>query len=199
VSASDLGKKLYKSTALKQFKAVYLGIAIFLLGNLLLQTLGDPTFKAEFEQTFSGVVAFHLRYPEDFFLYLVTIFIPSIYYSFIRGIVFCENGLIINRGFPFFNRSVLYQNICAYRVIHRKYLMGVKRSDIDEEFVFTIRDIDRVIAIFDQHNIEGELGKESLKKKSPLGKRVIITFVLFGAAMAIVQYFGGLGRLLRQF
>ena len=77
--------------------------------------------------------------------------------------------------------------------------MAVKRSDIDEEFVFTIRDIDRVIAIFDQHNIEGKLGKESLKKNSPLGKRVIITFVLFGVAMAIAQYFGGLGRLLRQF
>lgn len=199
MSSQDLGKKLYKSTALKQFKAVYLSIAIFLLGNLLLQTLGDPTFRADFKSDFSGIVAFHYRYPEDFFLYLLTIFFPAIYYSFTRGIVFCENGMIINRGFPFFNRSVLYDNICAYRIIHRKYLMAVKRSDIDEEFVFTIRDIDRVIAIFDQHDIEGNLGKEGLKKKSPLGKRVIITFILFGLAMGIVQYFGGIGRILRQF
>ncbi len=128
MSSPDLGKKLYKSTALKQFKAVYLGIALFLLGNLLLQTLGDPTFKSDFERSSSGVVAFHYRYPEDFFLYLVTIFVPSIYYSFIRGIVFCENGLIINRGFPFFNRSVLYKNICSYRVIHRQIFHGGEKK-----------------------------------------------------------------------
>lgn len=193
----DLGKKLYKSTALKEFKLLYLNIALLLLINLILRTLSDPFFEGQFAKSFMGVVNFHIQYPEDFLIWCFTILFPAIYYAFIRGIVFCENGMIINRGLPFFNRSVPYKNISKYKIIHPKYLMGVKRSDIEEEFVFTIRDIDRVIAILDQHNIPGDLGKETLEKTMTVNKKLVIIFVVFGIVMFTVQYFGGIRQFFR--
>lgn len=193
----SLGKKLYKSTALRAFKATYLSIAFVLLANLVLQTLGDSFFLERFEASFMGVVRYHINYPEDFLIYCATILFPAIYYSFIRGIVFYQHGMVINRGLPFFNRSVPYKNISAYKVIHPKFLMAIRRSDIDEEFVFTIRNIDRVIAILDQHNISGDLGKEHLAKTMTVNKKLMIIFIVFGIALFIFQHFGGIARLLR--
>ena len=193
----DLGRKLYKSTALKPFKLLYLNIALLLLVNLVFQTLGDPYFVGHYESNLLGVAKFHLRFPEDLVIYCLTILFPAIYYSFIRGIVFCENGMIINRGLPFFNRNVLYKNISQYKIIHPKYLMGVRRSDIGEEFVFTIRDIDRVVAILDQHNIPGDLGKETLEKTMTVNKKLVIIFIAFGLVMFFIQYFGGIRQWLR--
>lgn len=185
----DLGKKLYKSTALKEFKLLYLNIAALLLLNLTLQTPGEFSFK--------NVVNFHIQYPEDFLVYCATILFPAIYYSFIRGIVFCENGMIINRGLPFFNRSLPYKSVSKYKIIHPKFLMGIKRSDIEEEFVFTIRDIDRAVAILDQHNIPGDLGKETLERTMTVNKKLVIIFIAFGVVMFFIQYFGGIRQLLR--
>tara|TARA_Y100001936_G_C16028549_1_gene644058 strand:- start:523 stop:1110 length:588 start_codon:yes stop_codon:yes gene_type:complete len=193
----SLGKRLYKSTALKEFKLVYMGIAALLLVNLVLQTYSNTLFVENFAKSFSGVVDFHLKYPEDFLIYCFTILFPAIYYSFIRGIVFYEKGMTINRGFPFFNRSFLYSNISKYKIIHPKYLMGVKRSDIDEEFVFTIRNIDRVVAILDQQNISGSLGKEKLEKTMTVNKKLVIFFALFGTLLFVIQHFGGFAKLLR--
>tara|TARA_B100000212_G_scaffold341655_1_gene325490 strand:+ start:1349 stop:1936 length:588 start_codon:yes stop_codon:yes gene_type:complete len=193
----SLGKRLYKSTALKEFKLVYMGIAALLLVNLVLQTYSNTLFVENFAKSFSGVVDFHLKYPEDFLIYCFTILFPAIYYSFIRGIVFYEKGMTINRGFPFFNRSFLYSNISKYKIIHPKYLMGVKRSDIDEEFVFTIRNIDRVVAILDQQNISGSLGKEKLEKTMTVNKKLVIFFALFGTVLFVIQHFGGFAKLLR--
>ena len=105
--------------------------------------------------------------------------------------------MTINRGFPFFNRSFLYSNISKYKIIHPKYLMGVKRSDIDEEFVFTIRNIDRVVAILDQQNISGSLGKEKLEKTMTVNKKLVIFFALFGTLLFVIQHFGGFAKLLR--
>ena len=193
----SLGKRLYKSTALKEFKLVYMGIAALLLVNLVLQTYSNTLFVENFAKSFSGVVDFHLKYPEDFLIYCFTILFPAIYYSIIRGIVFYEKGMTINRGFPFFNRSFLYSNISNYKSIHPKYLMGVKRSDIDEEFVFTIRNIDRVVAILDQQNISGSLGKEKLEKTMTVNKKLVIFFALFGTLLFVIQHFGGFAKLLR--
>lgn len=193
----SLGKRLYKSTALKEFKLVYMGIAALLLVNLVLQTYSNTLFVENFAKSFSGVVDFHLKYPEDFLIYCFTILFPAIYYSFIRGIVFYEKGMTINRGFPFFNRSFLYSNISKYKIIHPKYLMGVKRSDIDEEFVFTIRNIDRVVAILDQQNISVSLGKEKLEKTMTVNKKLVIFFALFGTLLFVIQHFGGFAKLLR--
>ncbi len=193
----SLGKRLYKSTALKEFKLVYMGIAALLLVNLVLQTYSNTLFVENFAKSFSGVVDFHLKYPEDFLIYCFTILFPAIYYSFIRGIVFYEKGMTINRGFPFFNRSFLYSNISKFKIIHPKYLMGVKRSDIDEEFVFTIRNIDRVVAILDQQNISGSLGKEKLEKTMTVNKKLVIFFALFGTLLFVIQHFGGFAKLLR--
>jgi hypothetical protein len=191
------GKKLYKSCALKQFKWIYLSIAFLLLGNLTLQTMSDPIFLKDYQNTFSDVVNFHIKYPQEFFIYILTIFIPALYYSFIRGIVFYEEGVIINRGFPFFNRSLPYKQIEQYKVIHPKFLMGVRRKDIDEEFVFMVRDVDRVIAIFDQHNIKGELGDEEFKRTLSVNKKLLIFFVLFSILMFFAQYFGWFGKIFR--
>lgn len=193
----ELGKKLYKSTALRPFKAAYLGIAALLLVNLVTQTLSDPYFVARFEPTFSGLVRYTGLFPQDFLIYCATILFPAFYYSFFRGIVFCRNGMIINRGLPFFNRSLPYKYIGSYKIIHPKFLMAVKRKDIGEEFVFTVRNMDRAIAILDQRDIPGELGKEHLANTMTVNKKLLIIFVSFGAALFVFQVFGGFARFLR--
>ena len=193
------GKKLYKSGALKQFVWVYLSIALLLLINLTFATLFDPIFEKSFQANFSDIVSFHVRYPEDFITYLITILIPVVYFSFIRGINFYEEGLTINRGLPFFNRSVPYKEIEEYKVVHPKFLMSVKRKDIDEEFYFTIKDVDRVVAIFDQHNIKGQLGNEEFQKRMTVNKKLIIFFISFSILMVFIQYFGLVGKIFRNF
>lgn len=193
------GKKLYKSGALKQFCWVYLSIALLLLINLTFATLFDPIFEKSYQPTFSDIVNFHVKYPEDFITYFITIFIPAIYYSFIRGINFYEEGMTINRGLPFFNRNLSYKDIEEYKVVHPKFLMAVKRKDIEEEFYFTIKDVDRVVAIFDQHNIKGQLGKDELQKRMTVNKKLIIFFISFSILMIFIQYFGLVGKIFRNF
>lgn len=193
----DLGKKLYTSRSFWIFKILYLSVAALLLFNLLLQTFYDPTFVNNFNGTFSDVLSFHLKYPQEIIIYILTIFFPALYYSFFRSLRFYETAIIMNRGLPYFNRVLPYNSIDSYKLIHPKYLMGVKRSDCNDEFVFTIKDHDRAIAIFDQHGIKGDLGNTTYQNTVTTSKKLLVFFLGFSALMFIVQYFGLVGYFLR--
>jgi hypothetical protein len=107
----ELGQKIYTTKTIFSIKLMA-GIAcVVLLINLYYQTFNDPEYTEYMIKGFSQVVSFHLKYPYDILSYLFFIFIPSIYYSFIRGAVFYENGIIINRGFPFYNNTIFCMNL----------------------------------------------------------------------------------------
>ena len=149
----QIGKKLYRSTSLKHFKIAFISIAIWVFINLYFKTYSDPDFLEIGDITAKGVVNFHFIYPVQFIGYILGTLLPAIYYAFFRGIIFFEDGMVINRGLPFLNHCLKYKDIESFRIIHARYLMSLKRKDVSEELLFTIRDIDRVIAIFDQHGI----------------------------------------------
>lgn len=194
---NQLGKVLYTSRSFWIFKLFYMGIATLLLVNQYFQTFFDPTFLKNFDSSFSSVIAFHIKYPEELLIYLFTIFFPAVYYSFFRSLRFHENAIIMNRGLPFFNRVLFYKDIDSFKVIHPKYLMGVKRADCNEEFIFTIKDHDRAIAIFDQHEIKGDLGDSTYKSTVSTSKKLLLFFLCFSVVMFCIQHFGVIRYLIR--
>jgi hypothetical protein len=185
-----IGKKLYRSTALFQFKLVFIAIALWVLINLYFKTYSDPDFLARGGGLFKDVVDFHLTYPVQIIGYILGTLLPALYYAFLRGIVFFERGLVINKGLPFLNHSISYDDIESFRIVHPKYLMSLKRKDTSDEVLFTLRDMDRVIAIFDQQAITAYLGESQLVQTYTLSRRIAIVSILFGAIVSILQYTG---------
>jgi hypothetical protein len=185
-----IGKKLYRSTALAHFKVVFILIAVWVFINLYFKTFSDPDFITRGGLELKDVFEFHFAYPVQFIGFLFGTLIPALYYAFFRGIVFFEEGAVINRGLPFFNHCVKYSNVESFKVIHPKYLMSLKRKDVGEELLFTVRDIDRVIAILDQHNIKGDLGSSDLAKSITISKKVVIYSIIFGVVVSALQYSG---------
>ncbi|MBT4722173.1 hypothetical protein HOB30_00255 [Candidatus Falkowbacteria bacterium] len=177
-------------------KLISVVISCILLLNLYFQTTSDPLFQKIGKSGFEAILSFHFKYPEGLILYALTIFLPALYFGFIRGVRFHENGVIINRGLPFFNMMIPYDVIERFEIIDQKYYMAIFRKDTEDEYMFTINDIDRVLAIFDQHHIKGDLGQRSKPDKSAHLKLVLF-FMLAGILLAIFQYSGFLNQVLR--
>ena len=185
-----IGKKLYRTAALTQFKIAFILIAVWVLVNLYFKTYSDPDFIALKDLSLIGVIKFHYRYPVQIIGYLLGTLLPAIYYAFIRGIYFFEDGLVINRGLPFLNHCVKYKDIASFKIVHAKYLMSLRRKDVDEDLLFTIQDINRAVAIFDQHGIQGDLKSQFDEKNISSNKKTIIYFLIFGAIISVMQYSG---------
>lgn len=158
--------------------------------NLYLQTFIDPDFLKSYEQSFMGVVRFHLFYPEQLISLVLSTLIPTIYYAFVRGISFYETGIVANKGLPFMNHLVLYSDIESYKIMHHKYLMSIKRKSLGDELLFTIQDIDRAVAILDQHNIQGDLSKAEFHGSMTTSKKLLIFYVCFFIVVTILQFSG---------
>lgn len=191
-----LGKKLYQSTAMPSIKIMAVIISVVLLLNLYFQTFSDPVFIKTGSYSFTDIIDFHLKYPEEFIIYLCTIFIPSLYYGFIRGVRFYENGIVINRGLPFFNMNIPYSLITNFEVVNQKHFMSITRKDTEDEYMFTVNNIDRVLAILDQNNIKGDLGAVA-KEDQTAHKKLILFFIVFGVVISLLQYSGFIRQLFR--
>jgi hypothetical protein len=188
----NIGKKLYRSTALPHFKVVFLLIALWVLVNTYYKTYADPDFLALADLTFKGIINFHIQYPVQMIGFFFGTLCPAIYYAFFRGIIFHEEGVIINRGLPFLNHCVRYSDIESYKIIHADFLMSLKRKDVDEELMFTVRDIDRAVAILDQHGIQGELKSQLDKKVFSVNSKIVLYAFLFGIIVSVLQYTGAI-------
>jgi hypothetical protein len=185
-----IGKKLYRSTALLQFKLVFIAIALWVLVNLYFKTYSDPDFLAKGAGSFRDVIDFHMVYPVQVIGYILGTLIPALYYAFFRGIVFFEKGLVVNKGLPFLNNSIRYDDVESFRIVHPKYLMSLKRKDTSDEVLFTLRDMDRVIAIFDQQGITAHLGEAREVHTFTLSKKIVVFSLLFGVLVSVLQYTG---------
>lgn len=166
-----------------------ISISMVLILNLYYQTFNDPTFLSQEERDFTAVVSFHLFYPQELILYLLSILLPSIYYGFIRGVRFFEGGVLINRGLPFFNIYINYSDIKNFEIIHKKHFISIKLKETEDDHLFTVNDIDRVLAIFDQQHIQGDLGGKARPDQSA-HKKLILIFLVCGILFSLVQYFG---------
>lgn len=192
-----LGKKLYKSRALPSARLFLLSVCAGLLVNLYYSTLSDPSFIEKGRYGLRAVWRFHLMYPEELISFILFVIAPSLYYGLIRGITFFEKGIVINRGLPFFNHCVHYENIKEYRMVNPKYLMSVIRKDTEDEILFTICDPDRAVAIMDQQEITGKLGGEAYVTTMSAHKKFFIFVIFFGMLVFLIQHFGVMGMLFR--
>lgn len=192
----ELGKRLYKSTALRTLKVTAIAMNVVVLLNLYFQTINDQLFLSRADHSLKGVWNFHLFYPEELIIYLIFILFPSIYYGFIRGVSFFENGIVINRGLPFFKYVIPFNEIESFEVIHPKFLMAIKHKNTEDDILFSIRHIDRAVAILDQHGVKGDLGRK-LKGDWNSRKKLVLFFIIAGGLMALIQYSGIIREIFR--
>lgn len=169
-------------------------ISIVLLLNLFFQTFGDEAFQKMGDLSLMGVIKFHIFYPYELIMYLCTIFIPAIYYSFIRGVRFHEHGIIVNRGLPYFNFTILYKDISKYEILQSNHFLSITSMVTEDDYMFTVNDLDRVLAILDQHNINGDLGKSAAGDRAA-HKKLALFILIVGVLVSLIQYSG----FIRQF
>lgn len=185
----ELGKKVYKSTAITTIKVMAVVIIVVLFFNLCIQTFYDPEFSQLEVQDYMAMIKFHLKYPYDILPFIFFIFVPCFYYGFIRGVTFFENGMVINRGLPFVNAEIPYSEIKDFEIIHSKLFMSIKRKDTNEDILFAIKDVDRAVSIFDQNGIQGDLTSKE-KLTMTIHTKLIIFFIAIGVAVMLGQSLG---------
>src|SRR5665647_632079 len=112
-----LGKKLYKTSTLNMFRIIILAIVVFFFNDFYLQTFTYENFQAQGRFKILDVMNYHLTYPYEFIIFFCLIIIPAIYYGLIRGASFHEKGFIFNKGLPFLNKTVMYDEIKSYKLL----------------------------------------------------------------------------------
>jgi len=158
-----LGKKLYKTSMLNFFRLIVVALTAFFFNNFYLETFTYENFQLERKFKFLDVFWYHYRYPAEFITFFLIIIIPAVYYGLIRGVRFHERGFVFNRGLPFFNKAILYEDVKAYKLLHPKKAISIQNKKGDF-FVIADNNIERVIAILDQHNIPGDLTQDDYAK-----------------------------------
>jgi hypothetical protein len=191
-----LGKKVYQSRAIGSVRLTIILLSFILLLNLFFQTMSDPHFLERGDNSLASILSFHWFYPQEIIIYLLTVLIPTLYYSFIRGVRFFEKGVIYNKGLPFFNSTILYRDIEKYEVVHPKYLLAITEKETKDAHLFSISQLDRVVALLDQSGIKGDLGSYSVSDHSAK-KKLILLFFIFGVFTALIQYSGVVRYLFR--
>ena len=184
-----LGKKLYKTSMLNLFRMGILAIFIFFFNDFYLETFTYEKFQADGRFKVLDVIDYHYRYPHEFITFFCLIFIPAIYYGVIRGVRFHEKGFVYNRGLPFFNKAVLYSDIKTYKLLHPKKAISIHSKDGD---IFVIADntVERVIAILDQHNIQGDLAQDDYVRLISNYKKFMLMVIGFTVFVFVLKKLG---------
>jgi hypothetical protein len=154
-----LGKKLYKSSMLNILRLIILAIVIFFLNDFILDTYTYEKFQADGRFKIIDVIQYHYRYPKEFIYFFLIILCPALYYSLVRGVRFYEKGFVFNRGLPFMNTTILYSEVNKYKLLHPKYIVAI-HTEKRGLFLVTDNNADRIMAILDQHNIQGDLARD---------------------------------------
>ena len=183
-----LGKKLYKTHMLYTFRLVILAIVVFFLNDFVLDTYTYEKFQAVGRFKILDVLEYHYRYPAEFITFFFLIIVPAVYYSSIRGVRFHEQGFIYNRGIPFMNKTVLYSDIKIYKLLHPKLVVTIHTIKGDV-FVIADNSLERVIAILDQHNIQGDLARDDYANLITNFRKFVIVVVSFTMAMFFLKKF----------
>jgi hypothetical protein len=191
-----LGKKLYKTSMLNLFRTGVLAVVLFFLNDFYLETITAPKFQEMLielsnKSFISRILTFfryHYAYPRDLISFVGTIIVPALYYSFIRGVRFHEKGFAFNRGIPFLNHTIRYEDVKRYKLFHPKYAISMHLQNGDS-FVIADNEVERVIAILDQQNIAGDLGDDYAKLFTNF-KRVVIFVICFTVLLFLIRKLG---------
>ncbi len=184
-----LGKKIYKTSMLNLFKFGIFAIVLFFFNNFYLETFTYEKFQLDRKFRILDVMEYHYRYPAEFITFFIIILAPAFYYSFIRGVCFCEKGFVFNRGLPFFNRAVGYDQIKSYKLLHPKKAISIhsKQGDV---YLVADNNVERVIAILDQHNIQGDLAQDDYVRLITNYKKFMLIVIMFTVFIFVVKKLG---------
>jgi hypothetical protein len=184
-----LGKKLYKTGMLNIFRLIILAIVIFFLNDFILDTYTYENFQLLRRFKILDVLEYHWTYPSEFITFCFLIIFPAIYYSFIRGVRFHEKGFVFNRGFPFMNKTILYSDVKIYKLLHPNLIVTIHTKNGD---VYLIADnsVERVIAILDQHNIQGDLARDDYANLITNFRKFIIVVLTFTLVVFVTKKLG---------
>lgn len=194
---NELGKKLYKSSTLWSVKLFMVLVALVLLFGLINSTYSDPEYLKRFALKNISLFDFHYMYPEQIITYFIIVVLPMIYYGLIRGITFYEKGILINRGLPFLNYTLKYEDISYYKIMKSNYLMSVCKKDSKKEIVFTISNSDRAVAIMDQNGIKAKFTSDNLLNEMSSHKRLVISVTGLSIIVYLIQHYGLVSMLFR--
>jgi hypothetical protein len=184
-----LGKKIYKTSMLNIFRLIILAIVIFFVNDFILDTYTYEKFQADGRFKIFDVIQYHYKYPSEFVSFLCLIIAPAFYYSFIRGVRFYEKGFVFNRGLPFMSRTVFYRDVKTYKLLHPNHIVTIHTFNGDV-FLIAGNSVDRVIAILDQQNIQGDLGKDDYVNLISNFRKFIIVVLTFTLVMFFLKKLG---------
>jgi hypothetical protein len=154
-----LGKKLYRTGMLNMFRLIILAIVVFFLNDFILNTYTYEKFQADGRLKIIDVIQYHYKYPYEFITFIFLIIAPAIYYTLIRGVRFHEKGFVFNRGVPFMSKRILYSDVKKYKMLHPNHILTIHTQN-GEVYIIADNTVERVIAILDQHNIQGDLARD---------------------------------------
>lgn len=184
-----LGKKLYRTSMLNIFRMAILALVVFFFNDFYLDTFTYENFQLERRFKILDVINYHYRYPTEFITFFCLIIIPAVYYSFLRGVRLHEKGLVYNRGLPFFNKRVNYDDIKTYKLLHPKKAISIHTRS-GEIFVIADNNVERVIAILDQQNIQGDLAQDEYVKLITNYKRFMMMVIFFAFSVFVMKKLG---------
>lgn len=184
-----LGKKLYKTSMLNIFRLGIFALVLFFFNDFYLDTFTYEKFQVLRRFKFLDVFDYHYKYPREFISFFCLILIPAFYYGLIRGVRFYEKGFIYNRGLPFFNKAIMYSDIKTYKLLHPNKAISIHSKNGD---VFVIADntAERVIAILDQHNIQGDLAQDDYVRLITNYKKFFLMVVGFTLFIFVLKKIG---------
>lgn len=183
-------KKLYRTSMVNVFRLIVLAIVVFFFNDFYLETFQQEKFLKLVDMAshnkFYNFWAYHFTYPAELFTFVGLIIIPGIYYAFIRGVRFQDKLVVVNRGLPFFNQKIPYEEIKTYKLMHPKHMISVHTKS-GEAFVIADNQIERVIAILDQHNIPGDLAQEAFVSFFNYIRNIILFIASFVLLLFVVR------------
>lgn len=174
---------------LNVFRLVVFAIVLFFLNDFVLDTYTYEKFQLEARFKIIDVLKYHYKYPNEFITFFLLIIVPAFYYAFIRGVRFCEKGFVFNRGLPFMNKEVLYSDVKIYKLLHPKHVVTI-HTENNDVYLVADNNIERVIAILDQHNIPGDLARDDYTKLIMNVRKFIIVVVSFTLVVFFLKKFG---------
>lgn len=181
---------------LNLFRLGVLAVVIFFFNDFYLETITAPKFQEMLIEIPNRTLLtrlmvffkYHYAYPMDLIAFIGTVIVPAIYYSFIRGVRFHEKAFAFNRGIPFLNHIINYEDVKRYKLFHPKYAISMHLHNGDS-FVIADNSVERVIAILDQHNIPGDLGDDYAKIFTNF-KRVVLFVLSFTLLLFLIRKLG---------
>jgi hypothetical protein len=185
----NLGKTYYKTSTLLSIRLLIMMVVCLLVYNIYHETFHDPDFIDRGLSSFRDVIDFHLMYPETIILFGILILGPAQYYGFHRGTVFKQNGIIHNRGIPFWNKKHAYTEIKEFKIINPKDMIALVTTSGQEYFILT-SDINRVISLLDQHGVKSNLDQTKYRNAINFQKRIVTWILVVGVGIYLMQYFG---------